>query len=325
MVQTTFAVVNVFYKLAADDGMNLSVLIAYRFIFAAAFMLPLAFFVKRNKRTRLTWTVIFQAFLCGLFGGSLAQNMYLQGLALTSATFATATMNLIPAMTFVLAIIFGLEMFDWGEAAGKAKVIGTFLGVIGAMLLTFYKGPNITIWKPNIDLLKNSQEHHGGSVAKTYLIQILGAFLAISGTLCNAIWLILQAKMQQEYPCPYSMTALMNIMAAIQATIYALVLERDWTQWHLGWNIRLLTTAYSGIIASGFIFTVLAWCVKKRGPIFVSAFSPFMLLVVVIAGFLVLDENLHLGSLFGAVMIVCGLYVVLWGKEKQMEEKIIPI
>lgn len=51
--------------------------------------------------------------------------------------------------------------------------------------------------------------------------------------------------MQQEYPCPYSMTALMNIMAAIQATIYALVMERDWTQWHLGWNIRLLTTAYS--------------------------------------------------------------------------------
>lgn len=101
MVQTTFAVVNVFYKLAADDGMNLSVLIAYRFIFAAAFMLPLAFvverftnsslyiyiclflryhkiyiviiytsllFLYRNRRTKLTWTVIFQAFLCGLFG-----------------------------------------------------------------------------------------------------------------------------------------------------------------------------------------------------------------------------------------------------------------
>lgn len=55
------------------------------------------------------------------------------------------------------------------------------------------------------------------------------------------------------------------------------------------------TCILQGIIASGLIFTVLAWCVKKRGPIFVSAFSPFMLLVVVIAGFLVLDENLHLG------------------------------
>lgn len=145
--------------------------------------------------------------------------MYLQGLALTSATFATATMNLIPAMTFVLAIIFRyvlhssissyvcihsmrgnltstftyrLEKLGWGKAAGKAKVIGTFLGVTGAMLLTFYKGPNITIWKPNIDLLKNSQDHRGGSLAKPYLIQVLGAFLAISGTLCNAVWLILQ-------------------------------------------------------------------------------------------------------------------------------------
>lgn len=53
MVQTTFAVVNVFYKLAADDGMNLSVLIAYRFIFAAAFMLPLAFVVERFTNSSL--------------------------------------------------------------------------------------------------------------------------------------------------------------------------------------------------------------------------------------------------------------------------------
>lgn len=95
---------------------------------------------------------------------------------------------------YTSTFIYRLEKLDWGKAAGKAKVIGTILGVTGAMLLTFYEGPNITFWKPNIDLLKNKQDNQCGPVAKTYLIQILGAFLAISGTLCNALWLILQVR-----------------------------------------------------------------------------------------------------------------------------------
>lgn len=36
--------------------------------------------------------------------GALGQNLYLQSLALTSATFTSAMTNLIPAMTFVVAI-----------------------------------------------------------------------------------------------------------------------------------------------------------------------------------------------------------------------------
>lgn len=45
--QVGYAVVNVFYKLAANDGMSFRVLAAYRFIFATAFMLPLALFLER--------------------------------------------------------------------------------------------------------------------------------------------------------------------------------------------------------------------------------------------------------------------------------------
>ncbi|XP_054801114.1 WAT1-related protein At1g25270-like [Prosopis cineraria] len=69
-VQITFAVVNVLYKISVYDGMNVRVLIAYRFIFATAFMAPLAFLFDRNKKSKMTWTVLFQAALCGLFGGT---------------------------------------------------------------------------------------------------------------------------------------------------------------------------------------------------------------------------------------------------------------
>lgn len=51
--------------------------------------------------------------------------------------------------------------------------------------------------------------------------------------------------MSEEYPCQFSSTALMCVMGAIQAVVFALCMEKDWSQWKLGWNIRLLTVAYS--------------------------------------------------------------------------------
>ncbi|XP_059653384.1 WAT1-related protein At1g68170-like [Cornus florida] len=320
VVNMAMAGVNVLYKLAANDGMSLRVLVAYRFLFAAAFIVPLAFYVERKSRPKLTWVVLGQAFLCGLFGGSLAQNLYIESLVLTSATFASAMSNLIPAITFIMAVSFGLESLVWSSMAGKAKVVGTLMGMGGAMLLTFYKGVEVDIWSTHVDLL-----HHQGRVSAPHSDNhVLGALLAICSCLSYALWLIIQAKMSERYPCPYSSTALMAVMGSIQAVGFALCMERDWNQWKLGWDIRLLTVAYGGIVASGLMVTLIAWCVRMRGPLFVSVFNPLMLILVAIAGSLVLDEKLHLGSVLGAVLIVIGLYFVLWGKGKEMK-KIVPL
>lgn len=47
VVQILFAGMNVLYKLVANDGMNLRILIAYRMMFAAAFMIPIALVFER--------------------------------------------------------------------------------------------------------------------------------------------------------------------------------------------------------------------------------------------------------------------------------------
>ncbi|KAL6964330.1 hypothetical protein U1Q18_035385 [Sarracenia purpurea var. burkii] len=324
VVQAAMAGVNVFYKIAANIGMSLRVLIAYRFLFAAGILVPLALVVERKSRPKLTWVVAGQAFLCGLLGGSMAQNLYAQSLALTSATFAAAMTNLIPAITLVLAISFGLERLAAGTTAGKAKVAGTLLCIGGAMLLTFYKGPEINPWKTNIDILHRDHHQHpgGGHVAASQQRagnHVLGALLAVCCCFCTAMGLIVQAKMIRNYPCPYSSTALMITMGAIQAVGFGLCMDRNWSDWELGWDIRLLTVSYSGIVGSGVMFTFMAWCVQMRGPLFVSVFSPLMLVLVAIAGSLLLNEKLHLGTVLGAVVIVCGLYAVLWGKGKELK------
>ncbi|WJX26268.1 hypothetical protein P8452_15214 [Trifolium repens] len=272
MVQIAFASVNVLYKLAINNGMSVRVLTAYRLIFAAATTILLPLIFERKNRPKLTWRVVFMSFFCGLFGGSLFQNLYFESLALISATFASAVYNLIPAVTFILAVSFGFERLNIQTAAGKAKVVGTITGIGGAICF------------------------------------------------CFALWLIIQAKMSKEYQGHYSSTALMSLMGAIQATVFALCVEKDWSQWRLGWSIRLLTSAYSGIVASGIMVIVIAWCVGMRGPLYASVFNPLMLVLVAIAGSLMLDENLYLGSVVGAVLIMVGLYMVLWGKSKEMKK-----
>ncbi|XP_027931053.1 WAT1-related protein At1g68170-like [Vigna unguiculata] len=317
LVQIAYTAVNVLFKLAINDGMSVKVATTYRLAFGSAFTVPLALISERKKRPKMTWRVLFMAFLCGLFGGSLFQNLFYESLALTSATFASALYNLIPAITFVLAISCGLERLNLRAAAGRAKVLGTVIGIGGAMVLTFIRGAEINIWPFHINLMhpRQHQESHVAESSNT----LLGALCSIASCFSFSLWLTIQAKMSKEYPCHYSSTAMMSTLGAIQAAAFGFCFERDFSQWKLGWNIRLLAVAYSGIVASGIVVIITAWCIQMRGPLFASVFNPLMLVLVAIAGSLMLNESLYVGSVVGAVLIVCGLYMVLWGKSKEMK------
>ncbi|WJX16141.1 hypothetical protein P8452_06213 [Trifolium repens] len=286
MVQVIIASVSVLYKVAVNDGTSISVLTAYRLIFAAAITIPLAFIFERQNRPKLT------------------------------STYASAIFNLSPAVTFILAVSFRLERLNFDTAAGMAKVLGTITAAGGAMLLTFLKGVEVKIWTFHINLLHKEKSGtlngDGGS-------KLLGIFLGIGSCISYAMWLIIQAKMNREYQGHYSSTALMCLAGAIQATVYALCVEKDLSQWRLCWNIKLLTAAYTGIVGTGINFILITWCVVMRGPLFASVFNPLLLVIVAIVGSLMLDEKLYLGSVIGASLIMIGLYVILWGKNKEMK------
>ncbi|KAG5594504.1 hypothetical protein H5410_035736 [Solanum commersonii] len=174
-----------------------------------------------------------------------------------------------------------LEKLNLKTRAGQAKVLGTLIGIGGAMLLTFYKGLEIKTWSIKLDFkghVAASQQNQ-----KPYA-HILVSILAICSCFSLALSLIFQAKMSELYPCHFSSTALMSIMGALQAGVYAISTERDWTQWKLG------------VVASGLAIILLMFCVRMRGPLFVSIFNPLMLVCVSIAGSLFLNEKLHLGT-----------------------------
>ncbi|XP_048231250.1 WAT1-related protein At1g25270 [Ricinus communis] len=318
VVQIVYAGMNILYKLAANDGMNLRVLVVYRYIFSTAFIVPLALIVERKSRPKLTWAVLSQAFLCGFFGVLLPQNLYLEGLALTSATFVVAMSNLIPAFTLILAVLFRLDKLELITQIGRAKVLGILTGIAGAMILTFYKGAEINIWSTNIHLLKHNHQHQNSHTGNR---PILGSSLTLASCISFALWLNIQAKLSKRYPCPYSSTALVSVMGLIQCLTLSACMERNWKQWILGWNIRLLTATYGGIASSGLTGILIVWCLHIRGPVFATSFSPVALVLVAIMGSFILGEKLHLGSILGAVVILCGLYMLLWGQTEEIKEK----
>ncbi|KAK5837422.1 hypothetical protein PVK06_013232 [Gossypium arboreum] len=86
----------------------------------------------------------------------------------------------------------------------------------------------------------------------------------------------------------------------------------------------------TGHFAIGAVFGLLScisfslWLIIQ-GPLYAAIFNPLGLVLVAIVGSLLLDEKLHLGSIIGGLMIVCGVYVVLWGKATEMKQKTLSV
>ncbi|CAD5167828.1 unnamed protein product [Musa acuminata subsp. malaccensis] len=319
-VQVGFAGLNVLSKLAMDDGMSPFVMIAYRQIVATIFLSPIAFFLERKASKEITGKVLFQIFLCSVFGATSNQILYFVGLKFSSPTIACALSNMLPAITFVIAVPFRMETVGIRTVAGQAKVVGTVLCVGGSMLMTFYRGGLIKMWQSPLHW-RYAERMTTGEAGSDYQRMGFGAVLVIASCFAWAIWFIIQAKMSQSFSSPYTSSAIMCFMASVQCIVVAAAVERRrLSAWALGWNIRLAASLYIGLVGSGLAFALMSWCLQKRGPLFVSMFSPLLLVVVAVLGWAILDEKQYVGSVAGSVVIVGGLYLVLWGKGRETKK-----
>jgi len=75
-------------------------------------------------------------------------------------------------------------------AAGRAKVLGTVIGIGGAMVLTFIRGAEINIWPFHINLMhpRQHQESHVAESSNT----LLGALCSIASCFSFSLWLTIQ-------------------------------------------------------------------------------------------------------------------------------------
>ncbi|XP_037472674.1 WAT1-related protein At5g07050-like [Triticum dicoccoides] len=321
-LQFGYAGMNVLTKVSLNGGMSHYVLVVYRHAFATLAIAPFALFIERKVRPKMTWSIFFQIFVLALLGPVIDQNFYYVGLKYTGPTFACAMSNILPAMTFVMAVIFRMEKIELKKVRCQAKIFGTVVTVAGAMLMTLYKGPLMHLPWTNGHAQPSGVEAPGAAgVDPTAREWFLGSLFIIIATLAWASLFILQTHTIKKYTAQLSLTTLICFIGTLQAIAVTFVMERRVSVWTIGFDMNLLAAAYAGIVTSSIAYYVQGLVIQKTGPVFASAFSPLMMIIVAVMGSFILSEKIYLGAVLGAVVIVVGLYAVLWGKHKETQEQ----
>ncbi|XP_078437540.1 WAT1-related protein At4g30420-like isoform X2 [Wolffia australiana] len=237
-------------------------------------------------------------FLASFLGVTINQGLSFFGLRLGSASLATAMSNLVPAVTFLFAALLGLEKASLRDTRGLAKVAGTGVCVVGAGCMAFYRGPEVKL----------------GNTYTSREDWYLGCLFLFGSICCWSMWLILQVFISRTSFQPLPWSAWICFFAFLQSSALTLAMETDKSVWRLNSSTQIICCLFTGVLGSGMSNTIQAWCILKQGALFTSMFAPLCTVITTIMSSIFLHEELHLGSLIGATIVMGGLYTVLWGK-----------
>lgn len=299
-------------KSAMSRGMNHFVFVVYSNAIATLLLIPSSFIITRATKPPLCFTLVCKFFLLGLLGITIMQNCVFTAIDYSSPTLGSAMSNLTPAITFVLAVILRMEKLDVGSSISQIKVMGTVLSISGALLVTLYKGSPIGKFRtqpspsqPLPFLLAESSNW------------VIGGLFFATASLSLAAWNITQAAIVKGYSSQLTVVAFYCLFGTIQSAILSLIVVRDPNAWKISPDIELVSIFYSAIVGSVLTFSVLTWCIKRKGPVFVALFKPMGIAIAAFSSVVFLGETLHVGSVIGAVIIAIGFYTVLWAQSKE--------
>ncbi|KAJ4713468.1 WAT1-related protein [Melia azedarach] len=318
-LQFCFAGFHIVSRVALNIGVSKVVYPVYRNIIALLLLGPFAYFLEKKDRPPLTFSLLVQFFLLALLGITANQGFYLLGLYYASPTFASAMQNSVPAITFILASALRLEQVNLGRRDGLAKVLGTVASVGGASIITLYKGPPL-LHLTNQITPENTLEHQDHTSSNKIQNWTWGCIFLFGHCISWAGWMVLQAPVLKKYPAKLTLTSFTCFFGLIQFLVIAAFVETDINRWIIQSGEELFTILYAGIVASGIVFSLQTWCIHKGGPVFVAVFQPLQTLLVAVMACLILGDQLYSGRILGAVFIVAGLYLVLWGKTEEKKE-----
>ncbi|XP_073141126.1 WAT1-related protein At3g28050-like [Henckelia pumila] len=296
-------------KMAMSKGTSFYSLSVYSNGLATLILFPTAFVFHRSKVPPLNFPVLWRIFLLAVFGYFAEISSY-AGINYSSPTLGTALLNLVPAFTFILAIIFRMEEVDWRRISTIAKMGGTVISIAGAFVVTFYKGPALL-----------NRPLSSGFLTQLYLSSepnwILGGVLLSFAAFLTASWCILQVSILQMYPAEMLVVAFYCLFVTIQSSLVSLFVQRDAASWKIETVIGLTAILYAAMINIAYRLYVTAWCIWKRGPLYVSLFKPSTIIIAVFIGVVFMNDVFYLGSLLGALILSVGFYGVIWGKAKE--------
>ncbi|KAL0909780.1 hypothetical protein M5K25_020677 [Dendrobium thyrsiflorum] len=315
VIQLIYTGLYVISKAALDEGLSTFIFIFYRQLASTILLVPLTIIFERRTISRISFCLSLKIFLHALIGITFSLNVYNGGLKYTSATVGSAVTNSVPVITFFLALLMGMETLKLRSLPGISKILGVGICLAGIITIALFTGPHL---KP---LIKYHPFGHKNNASDSSLHSkenwIKGIFLLITANSAWSFWMVLQGWLLKEFPSKLQFTALESVFSAIQSFLVALAFERDISRWKLRLDMGLLAIAYCGFIVTGVSFYLQSWCIDKKGPVFLAMSTPLSLAFTMLCSSFFLGEEISLGSVLGGILMVGGLYSVLWGKSKE--------
>ncbi|CAK8537016.1 unnamed protein product [Lathyrus sativus] len=303
---------NTLFKAATNDGMSIYVFMFYSNLFALCFLLPSTLFYHRKRAPPpISSSIYCRLFLLSCLS-TLVQILMNTGIRCSSPTLSSAMVDLVPAFTFILAVISRMENLNLKQHSSQAKIIGTVVSIAGALTLTLYKG---------ISLISDAFQNIKMGASDTYLTEnsqwILGAFILAAASFCLSVLYIVQTWIIKDYPEELLVTTICCSMVVIQSAIVAFIADRNSKVWILKPDKKLVSICYSAVFVVSMRSVVYTWAFRKKGPIYVAMFNPLGMIIALAMGVIFLGDNLYLGSMIGAAIIAIGFYAVMWAQAQE--------
>ncbi|CAA7055313.1 unnamed protein product [Microthlaspi erraticum] len=298
MVLTEFSNVgvNTLVKSVTSKGLSPFVVLVYSYSIGSLLLVPFAFFSFRSRSLPpLTFSVLCKMVLLGLIASAFQIAGY-NGIKYSSPTLSSAMSNVNPAFTFILAVVFRMEKISLRKESSVAKVLGTIVSIIGALVVTLYHGPML--------MSSHSDWVFGGCL------------LALQYILISISYLVM-AHAMSRYPSTVIVTLVHNVCILVVCTFVSLWVEKDDSKaWIIRFDTTLICVVATGILNSGY-YIIHTWAVSHKGPVYLSTFKPLSILIAAASTTIFLGESIYLGLLIGGILIAIGFYMVLWGKSKE--------
>ncbi|XP_066372672.1 auxin-induced protein 5NG4-like [Miscanthus floridulus] len=300
-------------RAALDMGVSKMAFLVYRNGSALLVIAPVAYFLEKKDRPPLTLRLMIDFFMLAAVGVTFTQGLYILGLYYLSPTYVSVIQNSVPAITFVMAAVLRIEQVNIKIRHGLAKIAGTVITIAGATIITLYKGmPLTTTHSEGTHKLKDVIV-----ILSPRFTWIAGCLIMFVNCLCLSGWMVLQVPVLKKYPAKLSSFTITMALGFIQLVVVAPFFESNIERWKIHSGGELLTILYAGIVVLGIAWYIMIWCINKGGPHFVSVFQPLQTVMVAIMASIFLGDRLYIGGVIGAVVIVAGLYCVLWAKSKE--------